>query len=199
MVFTFSCKETTGNKPEKTVVHESKPTTTVNVSKFEDINGCNEHTNLYNALPHLDNYKGTDFGELNCIATKEPNPYSTMLNAHYYGKDFSELDAFLFEVKEESAHTELNMINLTNTAFTTLSTIPGTNIFKSSLRQFNNPTISITAATETNNLTFATYSANYKEIYSIKISVKIPGTANLETIEDFIGEYLDSIHKPALL
>ncbi|APQ16823.1 hypothetical protein [Maribacter hydrothermalis] len=200
MVFTFSCKEKTTNNLEENIVQESKPATTmVNVSKFEDINGCSEHTILYTALPHLDNYKGTDFGELNCIATTEPNPFSIMLNAHYYGDDFSELDAFLFEVTEESANTELNMINLANTAYTTLSTFPGTNIFKSSLSQFNNPTITITAATETNNLTFATYTANYKEIYSIKISVKIPGTASLETIEDYLNEYLDAIHKPALL
>jgi hypothetical protein len=190
----FSCKEKNENNDSTKIVTEQVETekTETKSPKFEDVNDCSQYSNLYQALPHLDAYKNMNFGELECSSTKERNAFSISLKASYSDKKTG-FEVFLFEVSGESAKEELNNVNMAKASFNTLTKVPSSNTFKSSLSIFENASVKIDLAESTNESCSVVYLGTYKDKYSIWINIKMNGKIDVAKVDAFIKEYLEAI------
>lgn len=197
----FSCKEKNENTDSSETITEHVETEKEeNKSpKFEDINGCSQYSNLFEALPHLDSYKNLEFDALECMSLNEKSAFTTNLNVTYFdNKSKTNIKVNLFEVSGESAKEEVNNISMAKASFNTLAKIPSSNTFKSSLTIFENATVNIAQSADEKELSKATYLGTYKDKYSIWIDVEMPGKIDVLKIDLLLKEYLDAFKKESL-
>ncbi|MDW5288308.1 hypothetical protein [Formosa sp. PL04] len=190
----FSCKEeksqniTTEFKTESIEIEDISP----NTSKFEDVNGCSQYSNLYAALPHLDSYKNMSFLDLECMSEdQENNAFWASLNTSYYdSKSENKIEVNLYEIrgKISEARDVLSMAKTIYKDFTPLQ-----NYYKSSLTFFDNASVNIMESKTEDEFSKATYLGTYKDKYVILMNIEMLGQLNIDKVDVFIKEYLQAI------
>lgn len=197
----FSCKEKNENQDSVEIATEqveSKKTESKPL-KFEDINGCSQYSNLYDALPHFDTYKNLEFGQMGCISIKEKSAFSTDINVTYFNNESkTNIKVHFYEVSDESAKEELNMVNMAKASYNTFTKVPSSNTFKSSLTIFDNASIKIDQSQDEKELSTATYLGTFKDKYSIWIDVEMQGKIEVAKVDLLLKEYLEAFKKEAL-
>ena len=186
----FSCKENKDSSNTKIEQVETEKTV-VKSRKFEDTKDCSQYTNLYNALPHLDTYKDLEFGEIDC--SKDGEGYSKALNVTYYNNNSkTSITNHLFET------SGTDRINTAKASFNTLTKIPSSNTFKSSLTIFENASVNISQSENEKEPSKATYLGTFKDKYSIWINIEMLGKIDVVKIDTFLKEYLEEYKKEEL-
>ena len=196
----FSCKEKNENNDSvqtatEQVETEKKESKT---AKFEDVNGCSQYSNVFNAIPKLDSYKNIDFYEIECQSTKEKNAFSVALEVKYGDKKSKNtFFATFFEISGESAKEELNVVNTakaTATMADQLAKNPGEKLFvKSNLNTLDFATIEIHDAPNDSEMSNYVYTGVYKNKYVIKLGADTSKKINVTEFESIIKEYLEAI------
>ena len=197
----FSCKEKNENTDSSEITNEQVETEKAeNKSpKFEDVNGCSQYENLYEALPHLDTYKNLSFGSLECMEIKEKSAFSKNLKVTYFdNKSKTNIEVNIFEISGESVKEELNNVTMAKASFNTLTKVPSSNTFKSNLTIFENASVNISQSADEKEFSNATYLGTYKDKYSIWINVGMLGKIDLAKVDTLLKEYLEAFKMESL-
>ena len=195
LISLFSCKEKTDTHSSNEYIKEQPEATEKQMveHKFNDVNGCSQYTNLYEALPHLDTYKDMEFRVLECIHEEQSTTASwTSLNTSYADpKSKNQMEVTFYEIKGKVSE-ERDVIQLAKTYYNEFTKMP--NFYKSGLTFFENASVNILESDTEDNYSKATYLCSYQDKYALLINLEMLGKMNLAKVDLFLKDYLLAIN-----